>query len=318
VDQSDPAGAKFAWSGTGLTARFSGTSLAIRLDGGQQYTVLVDGALQPKLVSTGGWDPLATELAPGQHTIEVYRRTEANQGQSVFLGLDLGTGKLLPPPPAAEKRIEIIGDSITCGYGNEGENRDCGFTPDTENHYLTYGALAARELGAELHTVAWSGKGVVCNYGDAKDSCQDPLPSYYERTLPNSPASRWEFSTWQPQAVVVNLGTNDFSTDNDPTDAEFKTAYTAFLKRVRTVYPGAAILCTVGPMLSGADLETARSLIEQAVHALRASGDTKLTTFELSTTDPENGFGCDWHPSLKTHKIMASELTRVLRAELGW
>ncbi len=318
VETSDPAGARFAWSGSGVLARFSGTSLAVRLGGGQQYSVVIDGVLQPKLIPTGGSDTLAEELAAGEHDVEIYRRTEASQGESVFMGFDLGSGQLLAPPPAPERRIEIIGDSISCGYGNEGPDMNCGFTPDTENHYLTYGALAARTLGAELTTVAWSGKGVVCNYGDDAMSCVDPLPTYYNRVLPNRATSEWDFSSWQPHAVVINLSTNDFSTAVDPAQADFETAYAALIERVRAAYPEAVILCTVGPLLSGADLSTARSYISNAVQARVAAGDARVKTFELAPTDPANGYGCDWHPSLRTHEIMAEALTGVLRTELGW
>src|SRR5690606_18809178 len=187
VDTSHAEGARFAWSGSGFLARFSGSSLAVRLGGGQQYTVLVDGKLMPRWVPSGGFDTLAQGLSSGEHVVEVYRRTEAHLGESVFLGLRPGSGELLAPPPPPDRRIELIGDSISCGYGNEGPDMNCGFPPDTEHHHLSYGALAARERGAELVTIAWSGKGVVCNYGDEPDSCRDPLPLYYDRTLPERP-----------------------------------------------------------------------------------------------------------------------------------
>lgn len=318
VDASEPNMARFAWSGTGVVARFEGTSIGVRLGGDEQYTVLIDGVLQPKLVSTGGADVLASDLALGEHQIELYRRTEANQGESVFSGFELGSGTLLPPPPAPERRIEIIGDSISAGYGNEGADMTCGFSPDTENHYLTYGALAARELGAELSTVAWSGKGVVCNYGDGPESCVDPMPVYYGRILPERSDSRWDFSRFQPQAVIINLGTNDFSTAEDPPAPEFESAYVDLLERVRAAYPEAQILCTVGPMLSGADLANARAFIEGAVQARAAAGDAAVKSFELAPQNPSDGYGCDYHPSLRTHELMAERLVTTLRTELGW
>jgi lysophospholipase L1-like esterase len=317
MDKSDPAGPRFAWSGSGVVARFSGTSVGVQLAGGQQYTVVIDGVLQPKLTPSGGVTPIADGLRAGEHTIEIYRRTEASQGESQFLGFELGSGALLEPPPAPERRLEVIGDSITCGYGNEGADMNCPFSPDTENHYLTYAASSARSLGAELVTIAWSGKGVLCNYGDDAASCTNPLPSFYDRILPNRPASLWDFS-YQPHAVVINLGTNDFSTAQDPTQAEFEQAYAAFLERLRDAYPDAWILCTVAPMLSGADLSTARAGIANAV-ALRTSlGDTKVKAFQMAQMNAADGYGCDWHPSLATHDKMARELSAELSATLGW
>jgi hypothetical protein len=318
VDTSDAAGARFAWSGTGVVARFSGSELAVRMNGAQQYTVLIDGELQPKLTTTGGTDVLASGLAAGEHEVEIYRRTEANQGESQFLGFELGAGELLAPPAAPERRIEIIGDSISAGYGNEGANRSCPFSADTENHYLTYGAIAARNVEADLVTVAWSGKGVVCNYGDDPASCTDPMPVYYGRTLPNRADSMWDFSRFQPQAVVINLGTNDMSTLSDPSEPEFTSAYVDLLTRVRTAYPDALILCTVGPLLNGADLTTARAYIAAAVQQRVSAGDTEVQTFELAPTNASDGYGCDYHPSLRTHEIMAEALTSTLETELGW
>jgi lysophospholipase L1-like esterase len=309
-------GPRFAWSGSGMLARFSGTSVGVRLTGAQQYTVLIDGALQPKLTSTGDLDPLASDLALGEHTVEVYRRTEANQGEAQFLGFDFGAGQLLAPPPAAEHRIEIIGDSISAGYGDEG-TLPCGFSPDTENHYVTYGAIAARNLDADLVTVAWSGKGVVCNYGDDAAACTDPMPIYYDRILPDRADSVWSFASYQPQAVVINLGTNDFSTTVDPASADFETAYAALLERVRAAYPDAFILCTVGPLLGGADLTTARAAISGGVAAFEAAGGSNVRAWEMNVTNGEPP-GCDYHPNLATHQAMADALTAELQAELGW
>lgn len=318
MDFRDPAKPTYAWSGSGMIARFHGTSVAVQLSGRQQYTVVLDGVVQPKLSALNGANAIAQGLTAGTHTIELYRRTEASEGLAQFLGFDFGDGELLPPPPPAARRLEIVGDSITCGYGIEGADQNCGFTPDTENHYLTYGAIAARDLGAELITIAWSGKGVVCNYGDEENSCTNPLPTYYDRILPDRPSSQWDFSSFQPDAVVINLGTNDFSTSEDPTQAEFESAYAAFLKHIREKYPNAYLLCTNGPMLTGADLDLVRSYLGNVVQALRASGDNNVTSFELVPQDSADGYGCDWHPSPVTHQKMADQLKAALKSALGW
>lgn len=313
VDTSGSS-ARFAWSGTGAVVRFNGTSVSVDLGGGQEYTVVVDGTVGPKLTATNGVNKLAQGLAAGEHTVELYRRTEASEGESEIRGFDFGGGVLLAPPPVT-RRLEFIGDSITCGYGNEGTSASCGFTPQTENHYLTYAALTARELRAELSTVAWSGKGVVCNYGDDANSCKDPFPTYYDRILPNRADSAWDFARFQPNAVVINLGTNDLSTDSDPDEATFKAAYKDLLKRVRKNYPSAHILCTNGPLLSGTDLANVRKYIQDAVTEL---ADPKVSSFEIATQDGSDGYGCDYHPSLERHKKMATVVTAALKTALGW
>jgi hypothetical protein len=143
------------------------------------------------------------------------------------------------------------------------------------------------------------------------------MPVYYDRILPNRTESAWSFAEWQAHAVVLNLGTNDFSTTVDPPQADFEAAYVALLERIRAAYPDAAILCTLGPG-SGAEHTTAVGFIANAVEARVAQGDAKVTTFTLPATNASDGYGCDWHPSLRTHERMAEALTAALRAELGW
>ena len=159
---------------------------------------------------------------------------------------------------------------------------------------------------------------MVCNYGDDAASCTDPLPVYYDRTLPNRAASQWDFSTWQPDAVVINLGTNDFGTAEDPTPAEFEDAYRAFLERVRGNYADAWILCTIAPMVSGNMLTLTREYIANAVARRNEAGDNKVKAIEMSPMNAADGYGCDWHPSLTTHHEMATELTAELKATLSW
>jgi lysophospholipase L1-like esterase len=319
MDTSDAAGPKFAWSGSGIIARFRGTEASAKFAGGQEYTVVLNGDVKSKFIPTSGMAPVVSNLPDGEYTLELYRRTEAGEGVSQFLGFDFGSGELLPPPAPLPRRIEIIGDSITCGYGNEGANMDCGFTPQTENHYLTYGAIAARALGAELVTVAWSGKGVICNFGDAADSCNNnPMPVYYDRTLPNDAASKWDHSRYEPDAIVVNLGTNDFSTDSDPSQQDFQGAYEQFVTNIRSKHPNAKILLTNGSMLSGEDLTKARGYIENVVTSFKGKGDDDISSFQIEPQNSADGYGCDWHPSLATHRKMAAALEAALKAALGW
>ena len=312
-DDGDPNAVRFSWPGSGAVVRFDGTGARVRLDDPAGYfTVVVDGAVQARLETTPGERvyELAASLPAGEHTVELYRRTEGAFGPTVLLDVELDGSLLAPRPPA--RRIEILGDSITCGYGNEGADQFCNFSADTENHYLTYGAIAARSLGAELSTVAWSGKGVIYNYGD---DTFEPLPEVYERAIPTDSAVTWSFD-WQPNVVVINLGTNDFSTDNDPTEQVFVAAYAGLLEQIRQHYPSAAILCSVAPSLGNPDQATALGYIDLAIAQRATAGDANVKRVDLSA--PSSGWGCDWHPSVATHQAMAAQLESVLHDELDW
>jgi lysophospholipase L1-like esterase len=309
-DATDPTHVRMGWSGVGAVLRFDGTDASVRLDDyGRYFTVLVDGQLQPNLATQPGEQlyPLAVGLPAGEHTIELYRRTEGSFGPTTILGFEL-TGELLAPPPVT-RRIEVVGDSISCGYGNEGA-APCSFSAETENHYLTYGAVAARTLGAEISTVAWSGKGVIYNYDEDKF---EPLPQLYDRLLAVD-AAPWGFA-WQPDVVVINLGTNDFSTGNDPPEDVFVPAYVAFLAHLRDVYPDAFLL-PVAPSLFGAEVDLVAGYLQSAVDQRHAAGDADVAFADINVT--WIGSGCDGHPSVETHAGMAARLVEELQVHLGW
>ncbi len=310
-DDSDPAHVRLGWSGVGAVFRFNGTDAGVRLDdNGKYFTVVVDGQVQANLATSPGEQtyPLAVGLPAGDHTVEFYRRTEGSFGPTTILGVELNGGELLAPPPV-QRRIEIVGDSITCGYGNEGVS-PCSFSAETENHYLTYGALAARTLGAELSTVAWSGKGLVNNYDM---DVFEPLPQLYDRVVATDPAP-WSFA-WQPDVVVINLGTNDFSTGGDPSEEVFVSAYVAFLGHLRDVYPDAFIL-PVAPTLFGDEAIMVAGYLQSAVDQRHAMGDLDVAFADVNVQ--WNGSGCDGHPNLEAHAGMAARLVQELQAHLGW
>lgn len=309
VDVVDGGGTRFEWPGVSVHARFTGTSVGVDLDdtGGSELAVFVDGTEHPKLVATAGRKKyvLASGLDAGTHELLVWRRSESFVGRSeVFaLAFDDG-GALLSPPAPLARRIEIVGDSLTCGYGNEGAP-GCHFSAATENNYLAYGSVAARLVNAELSTVAWSGLGMYRNYGDV-DASAKPLPSYYDDSLPTI-GVKWDFSKFVPDVVVINLGSNDSSTHGDP-GQPFVDAYVAFVKRVRAKYPSAFIICIDANTTVTAD-------VNAVVAAIKAGGDTKVESFALTG---QNGQGCDGHPNIASDQAMGQSLAGELRRVMGW
>jgi lysophospholipase L1-like esterase len=312
---SDQNGPQFEWSGSEMQARFSGTELSVRLAGASNFFASVIDGTMTKIEFTGGEQllPLATELAEGEHEVRLSRITEAYFWSTQFLGFELGSGTLLPPPPDPGRRLEVIGDSITAGYGNEGESSSCSFSADTENHYLTYEALAARELQADLVTLAWSGIGMYRNSGGDMASLR--MPERYLRTMPDF-EPLWDFSRYVPHVVVIALGTNDFST-GDP-GAPFEQAYADFVAELRGRYPEAFVYLANSPMLDSTQQATLAGYLQTLITEREGLGDQRIKLLPFATQLASDGIGCDWHPNLVTHQKMADLLVAAIREDLGW
>ena len=137
-------------------------------------------------------------------------------------------------PELSNRKMEFIGDSYTCGYGNEGTSPQEHFKFETENNYLSFGAITARALNAQYLAVCRSGIGIVQGYGGKRNFT---MPAVYDEVVSNSSVT-WDYSKYQPDVVVIDLITNDLSAPLDST--EFTGKYLEFLKRIRTNYPKAA------------------------------------------------------------------------------
>jgi lysophospholipase L1-like esterase len=327
VDESNAGGPRFAWSGSGFVATVSGTTISLKLRAASSDAVffqpVIDGTPGDRFSSASGEQTvtLGSNLADGDHLVEVYRESEGRYGATTFEGFTDGT--LKSPPASSGRRIELVGDSITAGYGNLGSEQHpnygpdpdggCPFTTQTESAYETYGAIAARTLNAEVSLVAVSGWGIVRDNGN---NATDVLPNVYANTLGLSATPAWSFQP-APQAVIINLGTNDFAT-GDPGETQFEGAYTAFIATVRSKYPDAQIFCTVGPLLYGTGLTMATSYIQNVVSAAHASGDTKVQYLDYGQQNTSLGTGCQYHPNTTEHQAMATKLVTALRAVLAW
>lgn len=318
-DTSDPAGPKFAWSATTIKANFQGTGISVKMksSGDNWFNVIIDGVVKTPVNIPSGANStftLASGLTNGKHTLEFVKRTECSVGDTQFLGFTVADGTLLAPPVPSSKRIEVIGDSITCGYGNEGKDQYQSFTTKNENAYMAYGSIAARLLGADCITECWSGKGAYRNYGGGGG---DLMPDVYSQILPYSKTPTWDYKAWTPDAVVINICTNDFSTGT-PDRTAFSAAYSKFADQIRSQYPNAHIYCAVGPMLNGEGLAAAEYCLTSYVTKKKSAGDTKIHYIEFPVQDQANGLGEDWHPSIKTHQLMANQLSSQIKTDLGW
>ena len=319
----NPKQPRFTFPGVQINACFTGTSLRmIAKPRSGYFMVQIDDAEPFKVSFMGERDSvatLATAMQRGEHRVQIMYVIEGYELKPDFRGLVLDKdGIMLNAPALPERTIEFIGNSITCGYGNESVEAPAPFDYAEENHYYTYGQMTARALGAMAYVVARSGIGVYRHYGGPRTGTpENVMTTEYEYTNLYDRSERWDFSRYQPQLVCINLGTNDLST-NDYDVALFKQAYKRMVKLVRQHNPHAKIVCLCGCMLQGNDLEVAKKTINEVVEEVHGEGDAEVYRFDFTPQTGDLYFGASWHPSVWQHQKMAGELTSYLRTLMHW
>jgi len=310
-----PTGRVFSWPGVTISTQFSGSAtLSVYFAGSSSmyFTVFVDGqkstlAVHPS--STPQAYVVATGLSLGSHVVSLVRRNEANFGPTTFTGFGLAQGGNLQPPPARpDRRIEFIGDSITCGYGDLGV-LPCSFSAETEDVYQAHGPITARALKADYYVAAWSGMGMVRNYGDPNTVSAQPFPAIYDYIVGGEPSYKtWNYTNWVPHAIVINLGTNDYSTNPQPPESVYTTAYVKFVNHLKSVYapskPAFFLVC--GPM--------SQDYCSYAQSVATTVGGTFVNLWGLNVQP----FGCDYHPTVAVQTNMATKETEAIATVLKW
>lgn len=315
IDFSNPKAPHFDWPGVSILFHIQGPSVDVLMeDAGNNWDVQVDGKSVTVWVTSRNRQSYALEgLGMGSHQVRLVKRTEATFGTVVFKGLVLAEGVSLDAPPALPRRkLEVVGDSIVCGYGVESDSVQCKSLRPYENADKAFGTLTALDLEAQYHLVAFSGKGVVRNWGEKKPRSPDPFPPFYGRTLCQDAQSRWDFNRWTPDAVVVHLGSNDFSTEPQADPKDYIEHYLDLLRTIRGFYPKAALFC-VCPL----GWPNFYPHVKEVVQTLNGAGDNNIYLVGYPNY-PSTELGCDGHPNAVAQRQMADVLVPVLREKLGW
>jgi lysophospholipase L1-like esterase len=312
---SEPGGAmRFGWPGVYFEGRFRGTGAEVAVESGTEFLrITIDGEEKAVLKRPGTARLRITGLPPGEHVVRLEKQTESQTGGGRFLGFRALGGTPLPPKPR-RRQIEFVGDSYTVGYGNTSPGRTCTAKEVHErtDTQLAFGPLLAKRLDADYRILAYSGFGIVRNYSGNRPG--ESLPLLYPRLIPGDagPAER-SAGTWRPQLIVVNLGTNDFSTplkagerwrDQAALREDYRSTYVAFARSLLARQPQARLLL----MGSDAFIEDVR----QVAAALNANGSPRPTVLPFAGLELT---GCDWHPSLEDHRRLTAQVEEAIAAE---
>lgn len=308
---------EYSWPSVYFETAFKGDSLTLKFDDNQNiFQLIVDGGAPIVINKPGKQDYVVPGLTAGTHNVRLEKITETQNSTGRFHGFysDDKPADL----PERKHRIEFIGDSFTVGYGNTSPSRDCTDEQlfNTTNSQLSFGPLVAKHFNADYQINASSGFGIVRNYNGT--SPDKNLLKLYPYTLP-TPTETYN-GKWQPQVIVIGLGTNDFSTALNASERwktraelqiDYVSNYVAFIKNLHKKNPAVQFILMASDQMEG-ELATQ---VGKVVTRVKTEGVKKIDSIIFTGLDYK---GCHWHPSTNDDALLADLIIKHLQAKKVW
>lgn len=294
IDFEDAKAPVFLYAGSHVCLRFSGSSIGVSLSNHRSYAsnyigyvldgvqgkILLednvhgaDGAFhQEDVLPHGAGEAfhgqgcgngirtycLGEGLAKGEHELLLFKRMDACHYFTLH-GFELEEGgRVLPPPPMQRRRMEVFGDSVSCGevseavayVGKEDPEHDGEFS----NSWYSYSWITARKLGAQLHLTSQGGAALLDGTGWFCGPDFVGMESIFDKLQYNpqlGTVKNWDFENWKPHVAVVAIGQNDsnpedyMAKDYYGEKAEnWRNRYRVFVERLMGLYPKARFVLT--------------------------------------------------------------------------
>ncbi|MBS7254432.1 SGNH/GDSL hydrolase family protein [Flavobacterium branchiicola] len=302
-----------------VSFNFTGNECSISLQSVDSYehhnyvSLVLDGKYIGKIrIEKGAIQsfPIKVTSNKKEHTLEVYKNTEAHTGGILFAGT---TAKLTSIAFKKKKKIEFIGDSITCGAASDGSDIPCdkGEYMDHHNSYYAYGSTLSRAIGVDYLVSSVSGIGMYRNWNDENKE-EAIMPDVYQNlylTKDNS-KSKYDFA-FQPDIISIALGTNDFSGGDGkkerlPFNVEkYVSNYINFVKMLYEHNPKVQIVITNSPMVGGERAVVFEDCLNKVKNAF--ANDKMHKPILIFKFKPMTPHGCLGHPDVADQKVMANE-----------
>ncbi len=309
----------FDWSGTYLETRLQSRNLDLKVSDTKTnyYDVFIDGKLH-KVVKTCGTDTVinfVSGLDRRPHSLRIQKRSEGEAGKTTFHNFILDkNGSLSEEPRTRTRHIEFIGNSLTCGFGTEGENRDEPYKVETENCNLSYSTIIPRYFNADYTLIAHSGRGAVRNWGDSVRVSRTTMKDKMMQTFDEDTLPKWDFAAgYRPDLVIINLGSNDFSLEPQPYKSEFVKAYTQILKQIREGYGNVPVICVYSCTVPA----PVYSYFEAALAEMN-DPDIHLVSLPAGLLNTTTDLGSVWHPNYNGQRKMAMVLIPQIATIMDW
>jgi hypothetical protein len=271
-----------------------------------------------------------------------------------FVGLRAAALQPAPAIHPATRLIECIGDSIMCGAHTERGTpfpNGCGgeYRGNRESSHLSWCPSMARALGAEYQMECCSGNGLVytdnplsasrCDWGAVPPAC-GVMPKKWQQRL--FCATDGVFTqeggicdglgglqpldtSTPPQAMIVDLGSNDYGSGHIPTTSLWVEAYTDFVRNISATYsPPPEIFLTVSHCVGkNASIKYCADT-RAAFNSMKAAGVENVHFLDITVNGtgawntPPGTIGCDQHPSQTAHALMGNIAAPKVKAAMGW
>lgn len=336
------------WTASGFECNVSGSELWVEVEVTYEiyepwfsYTVNGDWIGRQMLLPGRYWIPLFRGMNPEKiKNVRFYKDLQAMSGDgNSFIHIHaLRHDGIFYPVEEKRLKIEFIGDSITSGEGLFGAKEEEDWIPMFFSALRDYAYLTAKELDAEYRIFSQSGWGV---YNSWDNNPQAAIPQYYKEICSLMPGKELErlggktphdFMSWQPDIIVVNLGTNDVASFEqaewideltgvshkmhrnedgsyckEDVDA-FQKAIVDFLTVLRECNAKAQIIWCYGML----GISFQKTIMEGIASYIEKSGDKQVSYLPLPDTDDTN-VGSRQHPGVLCHKQAAEVLVGYIR-----
>ena len=330
------------WSNSGIEFNIKANNAYLNIECDyknyeQWITIEINGAFISRLCLNKGMNKICIMHSfnnNNKYNVRVLRDSQPfawNNECLRFVSLETD-GELLPVDEP-KLRLEFYGDSITSGEGTVGARWDYDFNTTYICSYYSYPRMLARKLNADIQVMSQCGWGVVSSW-DNNPSCSVPAKffevcSAIDKSAPNGGAAYepYDFAKFNPDAVIINLGTNDNTAFNQPPKtlsdgSSFKqdknnpehlrrfvdTAKT-FIKNIRSKRENAAIIWAFGIIRADFTAE----LIKQAIEEYEdESGDKNVYYLPLIPMGDDE-YGSRSHPGIPAHERAARQIESFLK-----
>lgn len=312
-----------------VSFNFTGNECSISLQSVDYYehhnyvSLVLDGKYIGKIrIEKGAAQSFPVKITSNkkEHHLEIYKNTEAQSGNILFAGT---TAKLTSISSKKKKKIEFIGDSITCGAASDPSEIPCdkGEYMDHHNSYYAYGPSLSRQIGADYLMSCVSGIGMYRNWNDENKE-EAIMPDIYGNLyLTKDPAKpKYDFA-FQPDIISIALGTNDFSGGDGKKERlpfnpeKYVSNYINFIKMLYQHNPKAQIVITNSPMVNGERAVVFEDCLKKVKAAF--DGDKAHKTILIFKFKPMTPKGCTGHPDVADHQVLAAEYGPFLKKLLN-